>query len=161
DTFQPTKTGTTATISVNQPGVASFAVTAPAATTAWSPFSVTVTAKAGPTGSGATVAGYTGTVNFTSTDLQAVLPVNYTFVAGDNGVHTFSVTLKTTPSQTVTVKDTATSVPGTATVIVNPGASSSLVAAPAAPTAGVAFSVTVAAKAGPTGSGDTVVGYTG
>lgn len=37
------------------------------------------------------------TVTFTSNDAQAVLPANYTFLAGDNGVHTFNnaVTLKT------------------------------------------------------------------
>ncbi len=32
---------------------------------------------------------YTGTIHFTSTDPMAVLPPNYTFVAGDAGVHTF------------------------------------------------------------------------
>ena len=35
-------------------------------------------------------AGYTGTVHFTSSDTAAVLPANYTFVAGDNGVRTFT-----------------------------------------------------------------------
>src|SRR5260370_13435156 len=54
-----------------------------------------------------TVTNYTGTVQFTSSDGQALLPGNYTFVAGDNGVHTFSngVTLKTAGSQTVTATD--------------------------------------------------------
>ena len=35
---------------------------------------------------GNTATGYTGTVSFTSTDAQAVLPANYPFVAGDAGV---------------------------------------------------------------------------
>src|SRR5262249_18501349 len=49
--------------------------------------------------------GYTGKVHFTSTDAAAVLPADYTFVAGDNGIHSFNVTLKTGGSQTVTVTD--------------------------------------------------------
>ena len=51
---------------------------------------------------------YRGTVHFTSTDTAAVLPANYTFVAGDAGVHTFNVTLKTAGSRTVTATDTGT-----------------------------------------------------
>src|SRR5260370_19987733 len=54
--------------------------------------------------------GYTGIVHFTSSDVQAVLPANYTFVAGDNGVHTFTnlTTLKTSGNQTITGTDTVT-----------------------------------------------------
>lgn len=50
---------------------------------------------------------YTGTVHFTSTDGQAVLPGDYPFLAGDNGVKTFTngFTLKTVGPQTVTVTD--------------------------------------------------------
>ena len=62
-------------------------------------FTVTVTAV---DSSGNTVTGYTGKVHFTSTDAAAVLPADYTFVAADNGVHTFNVTLKTAGSQTIT-----------------------------------------------------------
>jgi hypothetical protein len=53
--------------------------------------------------------GYTGTVHFTSTDGAATLPLNYTFTAGDNGVHTFTngFTLRTNGRQTVTVTDVA------------------------------------------------------
>ena len=39
---------------------------------------------------GHVVTGYTGTVHFTSSDGQAVLPGDYTFTAGDNGGHTFT-----------------------------------------------------------------------
>ena len=40
--------------------------------------------------------GYTGTITFTSTDGQAVLPGDYTFVGGDNGTRVFSgVNLRT------------------------------------------------------------------
>jgi len=59
---------------------------------------------------GNTATGYTGTVHFTSSDGAASLPANYTFVAGDAGVHSFAngVTLKTGGSQTVTGTDTVT-----------------------------------------------------
>ena len=53
--------------------------------------------------------GYAGTVHFTSTDAQAVLPADYTFTAADQGKHTFQVTFKTTGSQSLTVTDTANS----------------------------------------------------
>ena len=69
--------------------------------------SVTVTAK---DAFGNTATGYTGTVHFTSTDAAACLPANYTFVGGDNGVHTFTnaYTLKTAGTQTLTATDTVT-----------------------------------------------------
>src|SRR3989454_7527101 len=35
-------------------------------------------------------------------------PADYTFVGGDNGVHSFSVTLKTAGAQSITVTDTTT-----------------------------------------------------
>jgi uncharacterized repeat protein (TIGR01451 family) len=67
-----------------------------------------------------TLQGYTGTVHFTSADPQAVLPADYTFVAGDAGTHVFSVTLGTLGDQTITVTDTHSSgFNGTTTVNVN------------------------------------------
>jgi hypothetical protein len=51
--------------------------------------------------------GYTGTVHFTSSDLLAQLPANYTFSGADSGSHNFSVTLTTPLSETITVTDTA------------------------------------------------------
>jgi len=54
-----------------------------------------------------TVTGYAGTVHFTSSDGQAVLPADYTFTSGDAGTRNFSVTLVTVTTQTVTVTDTA------------------------------------------------------
>ena len=78
----------------------------PTSVTAGTTQNITVTAK---DGLGNTATGYTGTVAFTSTDGQAVLPSNYTYVGADNGVHTFSVTLKTAGSKSVTATDTVTS----------------------------------------------------
>ena len=100
-----------------------FSVTAPASVTAGTPFTVTVSAK---DSANTTITGYLGTVHFTSSDPNTpVLPADYTFVPADNGTHTFTngVTLKTVPSQTVTVNDTTdpTST-GTAAVNVTVGA---------------------------------------
>jgi hypothetical protein len=82
-------------------------------------FTVTVTAKDAFNNA---VPGYTGTVHFTSTDTSASLPANYTFTSGtgkDNGVHTFTVTLNSTGSRTVTATDTVTSsITGSTTVTV-------------------------------------------
>ena len=63
--------------------------------------------------------GYVGTVHFTSSDPKAVLPANYTFTAADAGAHTFSVTLSTPGTQSITVTDTATaSITGSASLTV-------------------------------------------
>jgi hypothetical protein len=53
------------------------------------------------------VPGYTGTVHFSSTDSQAILPADYTFSVSDNGAHLFSVTFATRGQQTLTVTDLA------------------------------------------------------
>ncbi|MEO8103881.1 MAG: hypothetical protein ABI790_15265 [Betaproteobacteria bacterium] len=50
--------------------------------------------------------GYRGTVHVTSSDPAATLPADYTFTAGDNGVHAFAVTFNTVGTQSVTVTDT-------------------------------------------------------
>jgi hypothetical protein len=52
---------------------------------------------------------YTGTITFTSTDPQAVLPGDYTFTAADAGQHVFGVTLLTVGPQSVIGTDTASS----------------------------------------------------
>jgi len=80
-----------------------FAVSAPANIPGGTAFNVTVTALDAFEN---VATGYTRTIHFTTTAASAVLPADYTFVAGDNGVKMFSVTLNTFGSQTVTVKDT-------------------------------------------------------
>ena len=56
----------------------------------------------------ATDTDYNGTVHFTSSDPSPVLPSDYTFTPFDNGSHTFSVTLNTVGTQTITATDTVT-----------------------------------------------------
>ena len=51
---------------------------------------------------------YSGTIHFTSSDPQAVLPGNYTFNTTDAGVHTFTVALDTAGIQSITATDTVT-----------------------------------------------------
>ena len=46
-------------------------------------------------GQGNLLAGYQGTVHFSSSDGSAVLPANYTFTNADTGSHSFTVTFKT------------------------------------------------------------------
>src|SRR5207302_2716832 len=98
-------------------------VSAGTSQTAGTAFDVTVTAR-DPYNNVAT--GYLGTVHFTSSDGSAALPSNYTFVAGDNGVRTFTTaaTLKQAGAQNVIATDTVTgSITGTQSGIsVAPGA---------------------------------------
>src|SRR5439155_2506852 len=77
-------------------GATRYTVTAPANATAGTAFNITVTAQ---DQFGNTVTNYAGTVHFTSSDGQAVLPANSTLT---NGTETFSVTLNTSGNQTNT-----------------------------------------------------------
>jgi len=96
----------TLTISV-APGPASTLVVGgfPSPATAGTAGNSTVTAK---DANGNTATGYTGTVHFTSSDGAAALPGDYTFVSGDAGAKTFSATLNTAGTQSITATDTAT-----------------------------------------------------
>jgi hypothetical protein len=58
---------------------------------------------------GTPATGYTGSVNFTSTDPAAVLPAQYTFTGADAGGHDFMVSLNTTGMQTLTATDSGDS----------------------------------------------------
>lgn len=75
--------------------------------------------------------GYTGTVQFTSTDGTASLPANYTFLPGDNGTHTFpgGFVFNTAGSHVLTVTDVAApTITGSAGVTVGPPTPTGLVA---------------------------------
>jgi hypothetical protein len=138
----------------------SFAVTGfPSPTTAGVAHNFTVTAQ---NANGTVNTGYTGTVQFTSSDPKAVLPANYTFTAADQGVHTFTVTLKTVGSQSITATDTSTgSITGSESgITVNPAAASTLVISglPSSVTQGKAYTFTVTAL---DTFGNVATGYTG
>jgi hypothetical protein len=135
--------GTVGTFTVNL-AAPYFVVTGlPGATTAGNALAVTVTAY---NSNGSIDTGYTGTVDFTSSDPKAVLPAAYQFKAADAGAHTFSVTLESAGSQTVTATDSQTSsLNGGGTVVVSPGAKSKLFfnVQPASAIAGVALAPAV------------------
>jgi hypothetical protein len=127
----------------------------PSPTLAGLPGTFTVVAK-DPYGN--TTPSYRGTVHFTSSDPQAVLPGNYSFTAADGGVHVFTATLKTAGTQSLTATDGTLS--GTQSgIVVDVALPVRLgVSAPARVTAGAAFNITVTAL---DAFGNTVTSYTG
>jgi hypothetical protein len=149
--------GTSSTSTSDVLSVSNF----PTTTTAGSPQTITVTALAS---SGSVDADYTGTIHFTSTDPKAVLPANYTFQPGDQGMHTFALgaVLDTAGAQSITATDTATtSITGAETgITVQPAAAVSLAvtgfANPA--TSGAASNFTVTAR---DAYGNVATGYAG
>jgi hypothetical protein len=159
DTVTGSITGTSSSITINPGAAVSFSVSAAASQTAGVAFNFMATANDAFNNM---AIGYSGTVHFTSTDGFAVLPANYTFTAGDAGVHTFSARLKTAGSQTITATDNVSfSITGTSSSItVNPGAAVAFTVVPTAftQTAGVAFNFTVTAK---DAFGNTATGYGG
>ena len=86
-------------VTLTATGATHLSISAPASATAGTAFSFTVTAL---DQFNSVATGYTGTVHFTSSDGQAVLPANSTLT---NGTGTFSATLKTAGSQTITGTD--------------------------------------------------------
>jgi len=151
-----TVNGNSSPIRVTAGTATHFSVTVPAAATSGSPIGITVTAL---DAYGNTATGYTGTVGFTSSDSAASLPAGSTLT---NGVGSFSVTLNTAGTQTITATDTVT---GTITgdsagIDVGPGAVARFaVTASATATAGTPLTVlTVTAI---DAAGNTNTGYTG
>jgi hypothetical protein len=142
DASKGTITGTTGAIAVSAASASHFQVSAPASASAGASFSVAVTAL-DPYGNIASA--YAGTVKITSSDSQASLPPSS---ALSNGTGSFAVTLKTTPTQTVTATDSANaSISGiSGSISVSPGITAKLsVVAPATVTTAVAFNFTVTA----------------
>ena len=136
----------------------------PTSVTAGGTVSPSVTAE---DAAGRQLTGYTGTVHFSSTDIQAGLPSDYTFTSAasgaDNGAHTFNglVTLKTAGNQTVSVNDTlTTAATGTSPAIqVSPAAARTLsVTGLTGAVAGTQQTVSVTAK---DAYNNTATGYTG
>jgi sugar lactone lactonase YvrE len=115
--------GMTQTVALTGTGkdVFSFSFSLPTSVVAGSSQSITVTAS-NPSQT------FTGTVHFTSSDPQAVLPADYTYLASENGVHTFTdVQLHTGGLQSITVANVADSGQnGTSTTTVTAGAAASV-----------------------------------
>ncbi|MCC8968300.1 hypothetical protein H8A95_39910, partial [Bradyrhizobium sp. Pear76] len=104
DTVSSAITGTSNAATVTAAAVTHFGVSIPANGTAGTAGSGTVTAL---DAFGNVVTGYAGTVHFTSSDGSAVLPADMTLT---NGVGSFSETLDTAGSQTITATDTVSAI---------------------------------------------------
>src|SRR5262249_8756006 len=114
DTATSSITGGQSGIMVTAAAATHLAISAPANVSIGVAFSVTVTAL---DAYGNVATGYPGNIHFTSSDHKAILPSDYTFVAADAGVHTFTVTLKSSGTQTLTATDRNTgSIKGSASV---------------------------------------------
>src|SRR5439155_896343 len=99
-------TPATQVVTINPGPAQTFTVAGfPSPVTAGTAGSVTVTAK---DAYGNTATGYAGTVHFTASDVQAALPANSTLTSG---VGTFSATLKTVGSQSITATDSVLPTP--------------------------------------------------
>jgi murein DD-endopeptidase MepM/ murein hydrolase activator NlpD len=137
-----------------------FVISAPANITAGAPFTFTVTAE---NSFGHPVPGYTGTVVFASTDVNATLPSAYTFTSDDAGVHTFTGTsLQTAGVRFLIVSDSADpTLDALAPVSVAAAAADHFLVTTTAnnpDVAGTYFDVTVTVQ---DAYGNTVPGYTG
>ena len=132
--------------------------TSAALVVAGAPAGYTVSAL-GP--SGAVNPNYRGTVHFTSSDLQAVLPADLTFSAADAGKHAVTATFKTSGDRALVATDAALiSAQGLARVTVAPAAAKSLALSgvPDSPVAGDRLALTVTAF---DAYGNVASGYTG
>jgi hypothetical protein len=158
DTTTSSITGSAA-VTVTAAAADHLMVSAPASATAGTPFDVVVTVQDAYNN---TATGYTGTVTFLSSDPGATLPADYTFVASDNGVHTFAAgaTLIHAGSQTITATDTTmSSVTGVGTVSVSPAAVDHFsITSNGTVAAGMPFDLIVTAL---DQFGNTVTGYAG
>jgi Bacterial Ig-like domain (group 2)/Divergent InlB B-repeat domain len=110
DTVTAAITGTSNPIVVSAGPATHFSITAPATADSGTSFNFTVTAlDAGNN----TATGYTGTVQFSSSDGSAILPTPSTLT---KGVGMFPATLNVLGSQTITATDNANELSGSATV---------------------------------------------
>ncbi len=113
-------------ITVGQNVATQLVVSSGASQVAGMPFTVTVTAE---DAYGNVATDYTGTVQFASSDGQAVLPADSTL---SSGTGTFSVTLETAGTQSITATDTVTpSITGSQTgITVTPAGLNSITIGP-------------------------------
>jgi hypothetical protein len=154
DTANPALTATVS-INVNPGAVANISVNAPPAVTTNLSFMITASAV---DSFGNSVPSYAGTVKFTSSDAKATLPANSGLA---NGTMSFSVTLVSLGSQTITAADTVTAslkgTSGTINVVTN-AATHFLVTGPDSSLARQTIQVTVSAL---DAANNTSTGYPG
>lgn len=126
--------------------VASFAVQGlPATIVAGAPATFTVVAL---DSSGATATDFTGTVTFSANEPNATLPADYTFTAADGGVHSFQLAAYTAASFWVQATSTASAGVygyGSSSIVAAPAAHLAYIAYSGSAIAGVPLSATVAA----------------
>ncbi len=137
---------TTQSITVAPATAASFVISGFPATTAGVAHDFTVTVK---DAFGNVATSYTGAVTFSSSDLLAAPPVNYTFTAAHAGIHTFTAVLKKAGARSITVADTAVAALAGAEsgIVVSPAAVSQFVISGSVRvTKGVGFKITVTAE---------------
>jgi alpha-tubulin suppressor-like RCC1 family protein len=162
DTAVGSITGSQAEISVT-PGAAATLQVSGITTPVVAGTSATVTVTA-IDAFGNLATGYQGTIGFTSTDARAVLPPDYTFLAGDSGTHTFAgaVVLSSAGTWSVTATDKATTtIAGSQSgIAVTPAAAHTLLVTgiPNPVTAGAPASLTVTAV---DSFGNVATGYSG
>lgn len=137
------------------PAISKLAVSAPTTTIAGDQFMVTVSAI---DALGNVATGYGSSIQFTSSDVQAGLPANYTFTPEDAGSHTFVVTLKSAGPRFISVRELGGTASGGATVNVTPGDVASLALAGGSGAIGVARPITIVAL---DNFGNNISAYTG
>jgi RHS repeat-associated protein len=157
DTFTPSLNATQSGIVVSPAAAVSIAAAGfLSPTTAGAAGALTVTAR---DSYGNVATGYRGTVSFSSTDPQAVLPAATAFTSTDAGARSFSITLKTVGTQSITATDATLSSTQSNISVVASTASLLVVSGIANPIqAGTPASVTVEAK---DSYGNRVPGYLG
>jgi hypothetical protein len=158
-TAGPTVTGSQAAIEIDPAAISRFLVAGfPSPVTAGHIDTFTVAAK---DAFGNTVPDYVGTVHFSSSDVAATLPHDYTFTLEDGGTRTFGLVLRTAGHQSVTATDVDNgALTGSQDIVVSPAAASALVITnhPSSVTAGDIFTFTVTVV---DAFGNTVTGYRG
>jgi uncharacterized repeat protein (TIGR01451 family) len=137
-------TGTSNAIAVAPAAASSFQLSAPASTTAGSPFTFTVVALDAFNN---IATAYAGSAHFTSGDAQATLPADAGLTAGTG---TFTATLRGAGSGSITASDGPLT--GNATLVVNPAAADHFIVEASAggsipsQVAGTAFAIRVVAR---------------
>ncbi|WP_165226486.1 beta strand repeat-containing protein [Aquisphaera insulae] len=114
--FARTINGMTDSGAVEHQPASSFTISGPTSTVAGVAQTYTVTAL---DSQGIRSYGYAGTVAITSGDRKAVLPNNFNLT---NGLGSFTITLETSGSQSITATESGGSISGSATVVVSPAA---------------------------------------